>query len=314
MTDVSYHVPVLSNEVRDLLCRDKQGVYLDVTLGGGGHFGMMARILERGATLVGMDRDPDAVAWNRSHPVESPAKIIVEQGRFSQVKTLLAMHHIGSVDGVLADLGVSSFQIDTAPRGFSFMKDCDLDMRMDPTRGESAADLITRLSVDELAAVLETYGEVRNASRMAAAIKKDVPLQTSSALRECLAREYGAEMKYKVLAKVYMALRIAVNDELNELRGFLETMLDVLADGARLVVMSYHSLEDLIVKDFFRSHERRCICPKEALYCTCGTPGKLKRITRKPIVASAEEIGLNPRSRSVRLRAAEKLSAGRDAS
>jgi 16S rRNA (cytosine1402-N4)-methyltransferase len=309
MTDVSYHVPVLSNEVINLLCHAKQGVYLDATLGGGGHFGMMARMLETGATLIGVDRDPDAVAWNRDHPAASPATIIVEQGRFSEIRDILDRNHIGAIDGALADLGVSSFQIDTSERGFSFMRECELDMRMNPHTGESAADLLDRLSVDELAVVLETYGEVRNAPRMAAALKKAVPLRTSIAVRECLAREYGAEMKYKVLAKVFMALRIAVNDELNELRGFLAAMLDVLADGGRLAVMSYHSLEDLLVKEFFRANEQHCTCPNEALLCTCGTPGRLKRITRKPVLASASELELNPRSRSVRLRVAEKLPA-----
>jgi 16S rRNA (cytosine1402-N4)-methyltransferase len=306
-----YHVPVLSHEVCDFLCRNKRGIYVDATLGGGGHFAMIARQLQDDAILIGIDRDPDAVAWNRAHPVDSKATVVVEQACFSQIASILDKHKIDGIDGALLDLGVSSFQIDTADRGFSFMQPCDLDMRMNPREGTRARDLIERYSTEELADVLGMYGEVKNGSRMASAIKQSekVP-QTSDDLRDCLRKEYGSHLKFKVLSKVFMALRIAVNDELNELRRFLTSIVMYLKDGARVAVISYHSLEDRMVKEFFRNEESHCICPPEALFCTCGKPGRLKRITRKPIVASHQEITRNPRSRSARLRVAEKRTGG----
>jgi 16S rRNA (cytosine1402-N4)-methyltransferase len=309
MTESSaYHTPVLVREVHDALCKNKNGIYIDATLGGGGHFRAMARSLESGATLIGIDRDPDAVTWNRDHAIESNATIIIENARFSEVGQLCAKYSIVSIDGALLDLGVSSFQIDRADRGFSFMQECGLDMRMNAREGERAGDLIGRLSVDELADVLASYGEIRNAPRMASTIKNGISgSATSFDLRECLAREYGDHLKFKILAKVFMALRIAVNNELDELRHFLESMPALLSEGGRLAVISYHSLEDRIVKDFFRNNEPHCICPKAALRCTCGNPGRLKRITRKPITATEQEVAANPRSRSARLRIVEKL-------
>ena len=307
----AYHTPVLVEEVCDALCRKNNGVYIDATLGGGGHFSALAKRLGQDAMLVGIDRDPDAVSWNRLHPVTGSATVIIENARFSEVGQVCDKNGIVSVDGVLLDLGVSSFQIDNAGRGFSFMQECGLDMRMNAHKGEQARDLIGRLSADELASVLERYGEVRNARRMAAAIKNYPDrILTSSDLKHCLGREYGEQLHYKVLAKVFMALRIAVNDELSELRRFLESITALLSTGGRIAVISYHSLEDRIVKDFFRGNEPHCICPKAALRCTCGTPGVLKRITRKPVVASGHEITRNPRSRSARLRIAEKLAEG----
>jgi 16S rRNA (cytosine1402-N4)-methyltransferase len=312
MTEIdAYHVPVLSREVGDALCSDKDGCYVDATLGGGGHFRALASMLSASGTIIGIDRDPDAVDWNRRHPAATGATVHIEQARFSEVKDVCAKYAIALVNGVLLDLGVSSFQIDNPERGFSFMRECTLDMRMNAHEGENAAEIIRRLSVEELTEILAVYGEVRNAKRMAATIKNSAEeITTSFALRSCLAREYGEHLKYKVLAKVFMALRIAVNNELDELRRFLDTIPSLLADGGRIAVISYHSLEDRMVKEFMRSNEPRCICPKEALRCSCGRPGRLKRVTRKAIVASGEEIASNPRARSARLRIAEKIPGG----
>ncbi len=307
-SDDCYHIPVLGEEVSNILCVNRKGVFVDATLGGGGHFKMLAERLTSENILVGIDRDPDAIAWNRNHPVRSSASIIIEQGRFSQVKEILLKHGILSIDGVIADLGVSSFQIDTTERGFSFMKNCRLDMRMNPDEGESAAELIGRVTTEQLASILENMGEIRNAFRMATAIKSAArPVQTTSDLLECLKEEYGGSLRYKVLAKLFMALRIAVNNELEELRKFLEATTELLSEGGRIAVISYHSLEDRIVKDFFRSNEHTCICPREVSICSCGRPGRLKRITRKPVFASEKEIERNPRARSARLRVAEKF-------
>ena len=310
MTEISeYHVPVLCREVVDALCNRKNGCFIDATLGGGGHFRALARTLGDGATLVGIDRDTDAVTWNRRHPAETDASVYLEHARFSEITRICEKLSLPSVDGVLVDLGVSSFQIDRPERGFSFMQGCGLDMRMNTRDGEQAMDLIARLSVEELAEVLASYGEIRNARRMAVTIK-DSPeaIRTSTDLQTVLAREYGGQFRYKVLARIFMALRIAVNDELGELRTFLAAIPDLLADGGRVAVISYHSLEDRMVKEFFRNNEPHCVCPQSALRCTCGRPGRLKRVNRKAIVASEEEIADNPRARSARLRIAEKIA------
>lgn len=306
-----YHTPVLAGEVCDALCRNRHGVFVDATLGGGGHFGLLAKNLLPGACLIGIDRDPDAIAWNREHQLQSNAKIIIEQARFSGLPQIMKKYSIEALDGVLLDLGVSSFQIDSVHRGFSFMQECDLDMRMNYTEGETAGELIGRMSEEELSNVLATFGEVHNAKRMAHTIKMyPSPVKTSNDLRECLVREYGDNLKYKVFAKAFMALRIAVNDELNELRRFLESVVNLLAERGRIAVIAYHSLEDRFVKEFFRSEEPHCVCPKEALFCTCGKPGRLKRVTKKPVVASNLEVEQNPRARSARLRVAERCIRG----
>lgn len=303
----TYHVPVLAVPVVEMLCVKKDGVFVDGTLGGGGHFDALAQQLGSAATLFGIDRDADAIAHNRNRSHTTAAQIYFEQSTFSEVAAVLQKYGIRGIDGILLDLGVSSFQIDTATRGFSFMQECELDMRMNRDTGITARELLASLSVEELAAILENYGEVRNAPRMARTLKMNhVPLQTSGDLRECLSREYGENMKYKVLAKVFMALRIAVNDELGELQRLLVAATSLLNKNGRIAVITYHSLEDRIVKEYFRQEEPHCICQRGALMCTCGTPGSLKRITRKPVIASDREIAQNPRSRSARLRVAER--------
>jgi 16S rRNA (cytosine1402-N4)-methyltransferase len=308
-TPEQYHIPVLSQKVVELLCRNKNGVYVDATLGGGGHFRMLGKELASSAVLIGVDRDRDAIMWNRKHPVETEAAVIIEHSKFSDVKTILDRNGIEKIDGILMDLGISSFQIDNAQRGFSFMRQCDLDMRMNQENGITARELILQSTEEELAAILSNYGEVKNASRMAAVLKAVGPtLETSEDLQNSMTKEYGAPLRYKVLAKVFMALRIAVNDEFEELRTLLDDATSFLRAGGRIAVIAYHSLEDRIVKTFFREHEHHCICPKEALYCTCGVPGTLKRVIGKPVVASTDEIENNPRARSARLRVAEKTT------
>lgn len=307
MGNLTYHKPVLADEAVALLCGQDRTVFVDGTLGGGGHFDALGEKLGHDAILIGIDRDPDAVNFNISRQHPTSARIIIEQCCFSELDKVVQKHGILQVHGILLDLGVSSFQIDNSHRGFSFMQDCTLDMRMNPVKGIPAHELIKVSSVSELGGILKNYGEVRNALRMAECIKAfGRKIHTSGDLKECLAGEYGGDLKYKILAKVFMALRIAVNDELGELERTLETGISVLAPGGRMAVITYHSLEDRIVKEFFRGHEPHCTCPKAALMCTCGRPGDLTRITRKPVTAGAEEVELNPRSRSALLRVVEK--------
>jgi len=304
-----YHVPVLADAVVEMLCTGRSGVVVDGTLGGGGHFDRLAAALDAQSTLVGIDRDADAVAFNRGRSHPSQARIIIEQSRFSEVAAVLNGYEITHADGILLDLGVSSFQIDTDRRGFSYMRECELDMRMNGGDALTAAQLIAQSGEDELATILGEYGEVRNPFRMARAIKHyPGSIETSTDLRDCLNREYGSELRYAVLAKVFQALRIAVNDELGELSRMLDASKSLLNKGGRIAVITYHSLEDRMVKEFFKNSEPHCICQKGALMCTCGTPGTLKRITRKPVAADTAETKDNPRARSARLRVAEKIS------
>jgi 16S rRNA (cytosine1402-N4)-methyltransferase len=305
-TENSYHQPVLKEEVCDLLITDKSGCYLDCTLGGGGHFRALAEKLSANAVLIGIDRDIDAINWNKKAMTSYSPSIVIEQSRFSRFDEVLEKHNITGLNGALLDLGVSSFQIDTASRGFSYMKDSVLDMRMNPSEGISASEFLEQSSEEQLCSILSEYGEVHNAARMAKAIKSCKELKTSSDLRRCLAEEYGPNLQIKVIAKVFQALRIAVNDELGELKKFLSKITGYLLKGGRLAVIAYHSLEDRMVKDFIREQERGCVCPVELPFCVCGKQMMLKRITRKAIRASIAEVKNNPRSRSARLRVAER--------
>ncbi|KMQ53042.1 rRNA small subunit methyltransferase H [Chitinispirillum alkaliphilum] len=304
-------MPVLLEEVLDLLNIRETGTYVDCTLGGGGHFWAIASRLSEGATLVGVDRDEDAVDLNRKRIGSHSFSIVISRCRFSQFDTVLKENGIGRVDGFVLDLGVSSHQIDEPERGFSYMQDSVLDMRMDRESGVSAKELLLRSSQDELADILGRFGEIRNPSRMARALKEWLThstLDTSRDIQECIKKEYGPHVKYKVLSKLFQALRIAVNRELEELKMFLEKSLKFLAPGGRLAVISYHSLEDRIVKEFIRANEGRCECPSDLPVCVCDKPPLLKRVNRKVVVPGDEELKTNPRSRSARLRVVSRTS------
>lgn len=305
-----YHLPALLAETLEGLAVRCDGVYLDGTLGGGGHFGaIVARLDERG-TAVGLDRDPDALDNARRTMAGHKARVVLEQERFSRFDTVLQRNGIDGLDGALLDLGVSSHQIDTPDRGFSYQADGPLDMRMDTTRGVTAAQLIRDSDMATLTRILAEYGEVRNAGRMAAvlcACASKGELQTTSGLRHCLEAEYGP-LEPSILAKVYQALRIAVNGELDELQEFLGKITGALKTGGRLAIISYHSLEDRLVKNAIRDRGGRCSCPPHQPICTCARRVELKRVTTKAVQAGAEEISRNRRSRSARLRVAQKVS------
>jgi 16S rRNA (cytosine1402-N4)-methyltransferase len=305
-----YHVPVLLDEVLRELPRKRDGVYLDGTLGGGGHFRALAGLLDESAKLIGIDRDPEAISWNRDRLPPSRATLIVEQSPFSRFDEVLKNHGIPSIDGCLLDLGVSSRQIDARERGFSYMQGSALDMRMNPEQGEPAHALIDRSSEDELAAILREYGEVDGAKKIARAMKNwKRPLATSADLSACCAQLLGGRTSVKLLAKIFQALRIAVNDELGELKRFLGKILSFLAPGSRLAVISYHSLEDRMVKEFMRENERGCICPPELPVCICKRSPIFKRVTKKALRPSPQEIERNRRARSARLRIVERTAS-----
>ena len=316
MGGAEYHVPVLLGEVLELFVSDRPGVYVDGTLGGGGHFRAIGeragRCSEKGApvVMIGIDRDAEAVEKARRSSFDGlGAEVIIERSRFSEFDAVLGKHNIEKVQGLFVDLGVSSRQIDEPGRGFMYMREAPLDMRMDQSAGITAAEFLEQCGEGELSEILEKYGEIRNAPRLAGAIKADMvdnEIKTSADLRNCVTREYGERVDIKLLAKLFQALRISVNGELAELKTFLDKSVNYLCKGGRVAVISYHSLEDRMVKDFFRDAEASCVCDPNQPVCTCDKQVLLRRVNRKALTASDEEIKRNPRARSARLRVAER--------
>ena len=308
-----FHKPVMVGEViASLRCR-AGAVYVDGTVGGGGH---ASEILENTAPdglLIGIDADGDALreAGRRLAPF-GDRKILVK-GNFADMETILAGMNIGKVDGILLDLGVSSHQLDTADRGFSFTLDAPLDMRMDRSLGISAYDLIHTLSADELERIIREYGEERMAGRIARAIverRNLSPIRTTADLAgvvvRALPRRRGPARIHPA-TRTFQALRIAVNDELANLYRATAVGMEHLKEGGRFSVISFHSLEDRIVKNAFRAGEKGCICPPDLPVCACGRKPTMKVLTRKPVVPGEEEIHDNPRARSAKLRTAERI-------
>lgn len=303
------HKSVLLNEAIDALSVKKNGIYLDATAGGGGHSSKIVEKLDGTGRLIALDRDPDAVAVLRSRFADNE-NVTVVNDVFDNIKNVIASEGISSVDGILADLGVSSYQLDSAERGFSFHKDAPLDMRMSKS-GFSAYDAVNTLSYPELARIINEYGEERFASSIAKNIVKareKKPVETTFELCDIISASMPAKAKRDghPARRTFQAIRIYVNRELDMLSGALNDMFDVLAPGGVLAVITFHSLEDRIVKNTFSDFCRGCICPKDFPVCVCGrTPrGSLKF---KSISPSPEEIEVNPRSRSARLRAVVKL-------
>lgn len=303
------HKSVLLNEAIDALSVKKNGIYLDATAGGGGHSSKIVEKLDGTGRLIALDRDPDAVAVLRSRFADDE-NVTVINDVFDNIKNVIVSEGISSVDGILADLGVSSYQLDSAERGFSFHKDAPLDMRMSKS-GFSAYDAVNTLSYPELARIINEYGEERFASSIAKNIVKTrekKPIETTFELCDIISASMPAKAKRDghPARRTFQAIRIYVNRELDMLEGALNDMFDVISPGGVLAVITFHSLEDRIVKNTFGDFCRGCICPKDFPVCVCGrTPrGSLKF---KSISPSPEEIESNPRSRSARLRAVVKL-------
>ncbi len=304
--DPVYHVPVLAEATLDLLVTDRDGLYVDGTVGGGGHSRLLAERLSKAGRIIGCDRDSDAIAWARK---VLPETAILVQGLFSELDRLTQSARTDGVCGVLLDLGISSHQIDTADRGFSHRFSGPLDLRMDPASGESAAQLLERLDLDELTRILFRYGEESQARRIAKAIireREHGPISTTDALAHIISQSVPAT-RMKSLSRVFQALRVAVNRELEELDAGLSAAWSILKPRGRLVVLSYHSLEDRVVKTYLKSlcEVRRDLLGLP-LALTDQPAGRL--LVKKPIVPDAAEILQNPRARSAKLRAAEKLT------
>jgi 16S rRNA (cytosine1402-N4)-methyltransferase len=310
-----YHQPVLLEETLHWLDARPGRLIVDGTLGDGGH---AEAILERtapGGRLVGLDRDPDALRIAGERLARFGARVSLAHASFAELTSVLAKASLSRVDGVLLDLGVSSRQLDQPERGFRFgvatARTTALDMRMDPTRGESAGELLARASEDELARCFREYGELPGASRLAREIvrrRAKQPLRgTADLLGAIDAARIGGGRKHNPATLVFQALRIAVNDELGALEAGLGAAIDALAPGGRLCVIAYHSLEDRIAKQRFAREERPCVCAPSAPVCTCGKKPRLLRATRRAVRPSELEVRNNPRARSAKLRAAEKL-------
>ena len=308
----TYHESVMSKEVLHYLNVHMEGVIVDGTLGDGGHTEFILKNTAPGIRVFAIDRDSSAIkrASERLSPFSD--RLTLAHGNLGDLKNLAAQNGITSVVGLLMDLGVSSPQLDTPGRGFSIQHDGPLDMRMDPSQKTSAADLLIKLSDAELTSIIKSFGEERYAKRVVRAIRKeqeDRPITTTGQLSQIVAKVVTSPRHSRIhpATRTFQALRIAVNDELEQLKTVLADMIGLLHARARVAVISFHSLEDRIVKTFFRGEEKGCSCPPKIPICVCGRTQTLKVLTRKPLVPSEEEVAQNPRSISAKLRVAERV-------
>jgi 16S rRNA (cytosine1402-N4)-methyltransferase len=277
-------------------------------VGAGGHSAGLLRASAPDGRLLAFDRDPAAIAYSRERLAEYDNRVVFVQASYAEMAALAPEYGFEQVDGILLDLGLSSRQLDDAERGFSFMEDGPLDMRFDQTTGRSAADLVNSLPETALAEIFWDYGEVRQNRKFARAIVQNRPIRTTGQLADLIVRESGGRHgRIHPATQLFQALRIAVNDELETLEHGLEAAVKLLKPGGRLAVISFHSLEDRLVKNFIRDQSLDCICPPQQPVCTCDAEPTLKAVTRKVVRPSDQEIAENPRSRSAKLRVAERV-------
>ena len=303
------HNPVLLKESINYLVTNKAGIYFDGTLGFGGHTKEIFDRLNKKGTVVSTDVDLNAFNYCKEK-FKDKDKIKLYNFNFSFVDVIAKIESLEFFDGIIADLGVSSFQLDNAAAGFSYSVDSALDLRLDKSLKNTAADFINVETEGKIADVLYEYGEEKNSRKVAHQItlaRINKRIESTDELKKIIASVTNPKYLTKTLSRVFQALRIYVNDELGVLKAFLKNSLPVLRKGGRLVVISYHSLEDRIVKDFFRYENLICVCPPDSPICTCGKIKTLDILTKKPIVPSVSEILINKRARSAKLRVAEKI-------
>lgn len=301
------HRSVLLSECIEGLHIRPDGIYVDGTLGGGGHSYEICKRLD-GGRLIGIDRDAAAIEAAKERLQPFADKITIVRGNYAQMKQLLADAGVEKVDGILLDLGVSSYQLDTLERGFSYKYDAPLDMRMDQRQTRTAKDIVNTYSEAGLYRIIRDYGEDRFAKNIAkhiVAARADKPIETTGELVQIIRR--AIPMKVQMTSghpakKTFQAIRIELNDELEGLKASLEDMISLLKPGGRICIITFHSLEDRIVKTAFRNQEDPCICPKEFPVCVCGRKSRGKVLTRKPILPSTQEMEENSRSKSAKLR------------
>ena len=323
------HESVLLQEVLEGLCIKPDGIYIDGTLGGGGHSSEIAARLTEGGRLIGIDQDEDALAAARERLAPFAERVIFVHDNYENIETdlrglaveetgggdsalLFPEGPAGYIDGMLLDLGVSSYQLDNPERGFSYRTDSPLDMRMDRGSELSARVILNEYPVQELTRILRDYGEEKCASRIASNIvraREEAPLETTGQLVEIIEKSIPKKMRERggnPCKRTFQAIRIACNRELEVLEDSLDTMIDLLKPGGRLCIITFHSLEDRIVKNAFRRNEKPCICPPEFPVCVCGRVSKGRVVTRKPVLPGKEELERNRRSASAKLRIFER--------
>ncbi len=308
MMDI-HHKPVMFNESLEYLITDKSGVYFDGTLGFGGHSEGILLNLNNDARLIATDVDTDAFNFSKLK-FKNDERIKIYNFNFSQINVIAKIESVPGFSGVLADLGVSSFQLDNPASGFTYRNEAMLDLRMDKTKKVSAEEVVNSFSEERLADIFYKYGEEKKSRQIARRIceKREIKkIKTTLELSEIIFGITPVNYRIKTLSRVFQALRIYVNDELETLKVFLTKSVDLLIKGGRIVVLSYHSLEDRIVKEAFKYEELDCICPKDYPVCKCEKESRLKIITKKPVVPSDDEIKNNFRARSAKLRAAERI-------
>ena len=303
-----YHVPVLLNETIAALKVQSGGRYIDCTVGEGGHAVEIMKHSRPGGQLLGIDADPQAIESTYERLKEFRESVLLVNENFSNLGIICMEHQFYPVDGILFDLGLSSLQLSKAERGFSIQQDSPLDMRFSPHQRLSAADIVNEYEEDDLAMIIWKYGEEPKSRRIARAIVKHRPVRTTSQLAHLVSGAVRGERKrIHPATRTFQALRIAVNEEIDNLRLALDQATDILAVDGRLVVISFHSLEDRAVKDFIKFEAKKCICPPEFPECVCQHEPRLRMVSKKVIKPASREISFNPRSRSARMRVAERI-------
>jgi 16S rRNA (cytosine1402-N4)-methyltransferase len=304
------HAPVLTEEVIKYLAVRPGGRYLDCTTGAGGHSAAILDEASSGAVLLGLDADPMAIEVASENLARFGENVRLVEATFRELERVCRRNNFVPVHGVLFDLGISSMQLADEARGFAFQTEAPLDMRFSPSQTLTASEIVNQYEESQLAEVIWRYGEESASRRIARAIVRARPVETTTQLASIVSRALGGQRGHRIhpATRTFQALRIAVNDELAALEEALEQAVNVLGDGGRLVVISFHSLEDRIVKQFLARESRDCICPPETPVCACGHKATLKIVTKKAVAPGEDEIAENPRSRSAKLRAAEKLA------
>ena len=307
------HKSVLLNETIDGLNIKPDGIYVDGTLGGGGHAYEVCRRLGEKGSIVGIDQDAAAIEAASARLKDFGEKVTIVRSNYCDMKSKLHELGIDKVDGIVLDLGVSSYQLDTAERGFSYREDAPLDMRMDQRQTLTASDIVNNYEEKELYRIIRDYGEdkfAKNIAKHIVAARQVKPITTTGELTEIIRESIPMKMQVKSghpAKRTFQAIRIELNRELDVLRDSLDGMIDLLDDGGRLCIITFHSLEDRIVKTIFRKNENPCTCPSDFPVCVCGKKSKGKVITRKPILPSEQEMEENPRSKSAKLRIFERI-------
>lgn len=303
----SSHIPVLLSEALRALAVQPGGRYIDCTLGSAGHATAILDHGSPGGQLLGIDADPNAIAIAKERLQHYKDSTLLVNDNFVNLQSICIKYDFFPVHGILFDLGLSSLQLNGNGRGFSFQYDAPLDMRFDPNQRITAADIVNTTSEARLAHLIKTYGEEGHSRRIAQHIVKERPIETTRQLAQLIEKAVGRRGKLHPATKTFQALRIAVNHELEHLETALRQAVDLLGYEGRLVVITYHSLEDRIVKQFMQRESRSCICPPEVPVCTCGHSPRIRLINKKVITPTTNEIQVNPRSRSSKLRAAERI-------